>query len=70
MELKQGTTIKKGVITMDCENCWYYDYDEEYDAYYCMQEIDEDLWAKLTQNPNARCPYFKKGDEYTVAHMQ
>ena len=55
---------------MDCENSWYYDYDEEYDAYFCLQEIDEDLWARLTQNPNARCPYFKKGDEYTVAHMQ
>ena len=21
----------------DCENCWYYDYDEEYDEYACRQ---------------------------------
>ena len=20
----------------ECETCWYYDYDEEYDEYYCM----------------------------------
>ena len=26
----------------ECESCWYYDYDEEYDEYYCMQDLDED----------------------------
>ena len=25
-----------------CETCWYYDYDEEYDEYYCMMDLDED----------------------------
>jgi len=55
---------------MDCENCWYYDYDEEYDDYYCMQEIDEDLYARLIQNPNMRCPYWKDGNEYSVARRQ
>ena len=25
-----------------CETCWYYDYDQEEDEYYCMTELDED----------------------------
>ena len=25
-----------------CESCWHYDYDEEYDEYYCMMDLDED----------------------------
>ena len=25
-----------------CDTCWYYDYDEEYDEYYCMMDLDED----------------------------
>ena len=26
----------------DCESCWYYDYDEEFDEYFCMMDLDED----------------------------
>ena len=22
----------------ECETCWYYDYDEEYQEYYCMMD--------------------------------
>ena len=25
-----------------CDTCWYYDYDEEYDEYDCMMDLDED----------------------------
>ena len=28
--------------SMECDTCWYYDYDEEYDEYYCMMDLDED----------------------------
>ena len=31
----------------DCENCWYYDYDEEYDEYLCNQYLDEDEVARI-----------------------
>ena len=54
----------------DCENCWYYDYDEEYDEYACRQYLDEDEVARILQNPKLRCPYFRAGDEYTVARKQ
>ena len=26
----------------ECDSCWYYDYDEEYEEYYCMMDLDED----------------------------
>ena len=25
-----------------CDSCWHFDYDEEYDEYYCMMDLDED----------------------------
>lgn len=54
----------------DCENCWYYDYDEEYDEYLCNQYLDEDEIARILQDPKKRCPYYRPGDEYTVARKQ
>ena len=55
---------------MECEDCWYYDYDEEYDAYYCMQYFDEDEIAHMHMSKSATCPYFRDGNEYTVARKQ
>ena len=23
----------------ECDTCWYYDYDEEFDEYYCMMDL-------------------------------
>ena len=32
----------------ECDTCWYYDYDEEYDEYYCMMDLDEDeVWSRV-----------------------
>ena len=25
-----------------CDTCWYFDYDEEFDEYFCMMDLDED----------------------------
>lgn len=53
-----------------CEDCWYYDYDEEYDEYYCMQDFDEDEFYRILSRPDGQCPYFRQGDEYTLARRQ
>ena len=55
---------------MDCENCWYNEYDEEFDEYYCTRMLDEDQYARILQHPNQRCPYWRDGNEYTVARKQ
>ena len=54
----------------ECETCWYYDYDEEYDEYYCMQELDEDEVYRIITSHNPHCPYYRQGDDYTLARRQ
>ncbi len=54
----------------ECENCWYYDYDEEYDEYYCMMELDEDEVYRIATQRSGSCPYFRQGDDYTLARKQ
>lgn len=53
-----------------CETCWYYDYDEEYDEYGCKMELDEDEAFHLSASGRARCPYYRQGDDYTLARRQ
>lgn len=53
-----------------CETCWYYDYDQEEDAYYCMMELDEDEFYRAFVHPQGRCPYYRQGDDYTLARRQ
>ena len=50
----------------DCETCWYYDYDE----YYCMMDLDEDEVYRFFSTPQARCPFYRQGDDYTLARRQ
>lgn len=53
-----------------CETCWYFDYDEEYEEYYCMMDLDEDEYARMLHAPDGRCPYYRQGDDYTLARKQ
>ena len=50
-----------------CEYCLYYDYDEEMDYYVCDMLLDEDELYKLTFDD---CPYYRMGDDYTIARKQ
>ena len=53
-----------------CETCWYYDYDEEYDEYYCMMDLDEDEVYRIANSPSRHCPFYRQGDDYTLARRQ
>ena len=53
-----------------CDTCWYFDYDEEYDEYYCMMDLDEDEVYRILTARNSRCPYYRQGDEYYLARRQ
>ena len=44
------------MYSTECESCWYYDYDEEFEEYYCMMDLDEDE--------------VYQGDDYTLARRQ
>ena len=45
-------------------------YDEEYEEYGCVVNMDEDDLARLLQFKNSSCPYFSYGDEYRIARKQ
>ena len=55
---------------MNCENCAYYIYDDDWEEYVCDAQIDEDDFQRLAQNGYKACPYFRNGDEYKVAAKQ
>lgn len=54
----------------NCENCIYFEYDEEYECYMCLMNLDEDELYKFMNNSFDNCPYYKYGDEYTIVRKQ
>jgi len=58
------------MISTECETCWYYDYDEEYEEYYCMMDLDEDEVYRIYNSRSQHCPYYRQGDDYTLARRQ
>lgn len=53
-----------------CETCWYFDYDEEYDEYLCRMDLDEDEYYRIVVSAQSRCPFYRQGDDYTLARRQ
>ncbi len=53
-----------------CEECQYYAYDEDYEAYMCEMDMDEDEYARLVAGHRTSCPYYKRGDEYFIVRKQ
>ena len=54
----------------ECDTCWYYDYDEQYDEYYCMMDLDEDEYYRYLVCNREKCPFYRQGDDYTLARRQ
>lgn len=54
-----------------CDECMYYDYDEETEEYYCSQSaLDEDDYARMIGDSHYRCPFYRQGNEYTIVRKQ
>ncbi len=54
----------------NCDTCSHYVYDEEYDEYICMINLDEDDYARLMSGMDYACPYYDAYDEYKVVRRQ
>ncbi len=54
----------------NCDYCMYYEYDEEYECYTCVMDLDEDEMASFITGRFKDCPYYKAGDEYKIVHKQ
>lgn len=54
----------------NCEECMNYSYDEDYECYICMMNLDEDELYKFMCGKFPDCPYYRPGDEYTIVRKQ
>lgn len=57
-------------VTARCEDCVYYDFDEEYGDSICPQSPDEDELFRLRRDGAKSCPYFRFYDEYKSVQKQ
>lgn len=53
-----------------CDTCVFYDYDEDYDAYSCRVNLDQDEMLHFVTRQTASCPYYRFYDEYKSVHKQ
>ena len=54
----------------NCEECVYYDYDEEEDQFYCTVDLDEDEMERFLGGSFDSCPYYRLDDEYGIVRKQ
>ena len=55
---------------MICETCSNYAYDDDWECYTCMVNMDEDDYGRLMSGSTSECPYYQDGDEYKVVRHQ
>ena len=55
---------------MICDDCAYYDYDEEQNCYVCLADLDEDELYVFLQGGNNFCRYYNPYDEYKIVEKQ
>ncbi len=54
----------------NCDMCVNYIYDEDYECYTCMVNLDEDEMYRFLSATRQECPYFRPDDEYGVVRHQ
>lgn len=54
----------------NCEECAYYDYDEEEDYYYCTMDLDQDEMERFLTARTKDCPYYKFCPDYYLTRKQ
>ena len=57
-------------IVSRCESCVNYVFDEDYEYYSCMVNLDEDEVYRSMSDSEYCCPYYRLDDEYAVVRKQ
>lgn len=65
--LSGGDTVS---VKSNCDYCVNYEYDEEYECYECIVNMDEDDMYRYIRDKSKGCPYFRLGDEYKIVQKQ
>ena len=53
-----------------CETCVFYDYNDEYDYYECMVNLDQDELSNFLMGNTRACPFYRFYDEYKSVNKQ
>lgn len=53
-----------------CDYCLFLDSDQETGEVYCTINMDQDELEKVRMNQRMSCPYFRKGDDYSIVKKQ
>ena len=54
----------------NCDMCAYFVYDEDYEGYVCLANMDEDDYMRFIANKDKGCPFYRLDDEYKVVRKQ
>lgn len=68
-EEKPKPQPKKRKIQSRCEDCEFFECDDDGD-YYCSVSLDEDEMAEFLSRNTGRCPYYRFYDEYKSVQKQ
>ena len=47
-----------------------FEYDDEYECYTCIMELDEDEMSRFLSGNYKECPYYQLDDEYRIVRKQ
>ena len=53
-----------------CDECAYFEYDDDEEEYFCSVNMDEDDYSRLMTGGLRECPFYRDGDEYRVVRHQ
>lgn len=53
-----------------CEDCVFFDYDDDLEDHVCTADMDQDELARLPYGTRAACPYYRPHDEYRSVRRQ
>ncbi len=53
-----------------CETCCNYVYNDDFEYYECLVNLDEDEYAKYLSGTLESCPYYSSDDEYKIVRKQ
>ena len=53
-----------------CDSCLNFEFDEEYNEYYCGVSLDMDEAEGFMLGKTKSCPFYRPGDEYTIVRKQ
>ena len=53
-----------------CESCSNYVYNEDFDYYESLVNLDEDEYAKFISGSMSSCSYYSPDDEYKIVRKQ